>query len=552
MTTFSFSEWWSAITPDWTPHREQRRYLAAVDAGQPESFLHWAKKTAKSSTAANRALHYLVAEGRDPEDRLGAIASFDEEQSQIIFAIAAQIVERSPWLRERVRVLRNEMVFEEECTEPRTGGRFTRVHRLRALARDTRGLHGEPWGFIVRDEYWSEPNHEMTEALIPSPARPHTELLYLSYSTLASMRKPGVPFHDAMTRVEQGDPSLFYSYIGGAGDDASWKVCPWIRQEWVEQQRKIFSASPSRFRRVVLNEQVIGGDGDTLLTVAEVQAAIDPSLPAVPVPNRAERYIGGLDLAVSNDHACLLIGHLDGRGRFVVDVCRVWKPGEQAISFTAIVESVLAWHRQLPLAALHVDQWNAKLLVELLQRASVPARLVGVEQSKLNEIISTMKTTFARRAIRIAPTQTYLLAQLEALRVLETRTPRRDLLKFAPSGTGMDASQHDDAAVSLGLCLTDKSLVDRIGRDQMPPITHCAAADYVGVSYLQIDCPLIDPTSARPGCKRCAPWVAASERQAAEVKETGVWRPIHAIAAAEWQPCPFITQWRFQRVAINL
>lgn len=46
-------------------------------------------------------------------------------------------------------------------------------------------------------------------------------------------------------------------------------------------------------------------------------------------------------------------------------------------------------------------------------------------------------------------------AGADGLRTLETRTPRRDLLKFAPSGTGPDASRHDDAAVALGLCLID-------------------------------------------------------------------------------------------------
>ena len=75
------------------------------------------------------------------------------------FALACQIIERSPWLKEHVQVLRNELVFEEETRDPRTGGTFTRVHRLRALARDTRGLHGEPWSLVIRDELWSEPNH---------------------------------------------------------------------------------------------------------------------------------------------------------------------------------------------------------------------------------------------------------------------------------------------------------------------------------------------------------------------------------------------------------
>ena len=61
----------------------------------------------------------------------------------------------------------------------------------------------------------------------------------------------------------------------------------------------------------------------------------------------------------------------------------------------------------------------------------------------------------------------YLCEQLEALRTFETRTPRRDLLKLAPSGTGPEASQHDDAAIALGLCLIDDRVRNRIGRTMM-------------------------------------------------------------------------------------
>ena len=200
-----------------------------------------------------------------------------------------------------------------------------------------------------------------------------------------------------------------------------------------------------------------------------MQAAIDRTLPATPGELGAV-YYGGLDLGVSNDHAALLIGHLDADGKFIVDVCQVWKPTvNKAIDFTAIEDAIIGWNRQLKMERLNIDQWNAQLLVQRLRNAGVPAKQVSVEQTMLNRIITVMKTAFTRRAIRLRPTETYLLEQLEALKILESRTPRRDLLKFAPSGTGTDASQHDDAAVALGLCLV--ALKDRIGRvvmDEMP------------------------------------------------------------------------------------
>jgi hypothetical protein len=177
--------------------------------------------------------------------------------------------------------------------------------------------------------------------------------------------------------------------------------------------------------------------------------------------------------------------------------------------------------------------------------------LVSVEQTRLNQIVTVLKSAFSRRAVRIAPTQIYLLEQLEALRVLETRTPRRDLLKFAPSGTGLDASQHDDAAVSLGLCLIDKSIVDRIGRVTMadisqcnqavrgriPNIAHCFLA---GGPYV----PANDPQCLR----HCAAFV--STREAMRDYEERGGEPVGGyrdfVAAGLIHPCSFLIHEKFR------
>lgn len=506
-----FAEFWPTFVrvpgPDGTlvppvPHREQARVLAFVDeprTGIAEVLLHWAKKSAKSFTAAAAGVHHLVAEHREPTDRLIGIASYDEEQSKVIGAEMARLIERHPLLREKVRVLKNEFVYEEPATDPRTGGTYTRLHRARVLARDVKGLHGEPWSCVIRDELWSEPNHEMSEALIPSPTRAFALVVNCSYAPLATMQKPGVPLFDLLERAKAGDPRLFYSYIGGQGVDASWQVCPWVSEDWIDAQRRLFVASPSRFRRVVLNIPVTS-DGDGLLTVDEVADAIDATLGAPMAQPVA--YVGGLDLGVSCDHSALTIGHCDEDGRFVVDVCEVWRPDRgRPVELSQVRDRVLTWHRQLPLARLYVDQWNAKLLHEDLVRAGVPSRLVGVEQTRLNQIITVLKSAFAKRAIRIPASATYLLEQLESLKVLETRTPRRDLLKFAPSGTGLDASQHDDAAVALGLCLVD--LKDRLGRVQLDEMPYGCGSRMPWAHECYLNAGTLVPSD--PGCSRECP-----------------------------------------------
>ena len=523
-----------------TPHREQARYIASVDAGgHREALLHWAKKCAKSFTAAARGLHYLIGEHRDPDDRLIGIASHDEEQSRVIFAQACQMISRHPWLDEHVKVGRNELVYEEEARDPRTGGTFTRVHRLRALTRDPTGLHGEPWSLVLRDETWSEPDHAMSEALIPSPQRAYSEILYTSYSLLATMKKPGVPLFDLQQRVQVGDPTLFYSYIGGEGADASWNVAPWVTESWIDQQRRIFTASPSRFRRVVLNQEVLGGDGETLISFAELDAARDPSLPVEPVRQSPAQYVGGLDLGVVEDHAAFVVGHLDARGTFITDLCIVWKPERGIpISFSEIENAVTAWHRRLKFSRLNIDQWNAKLLAERLQAAGVPAKLVGVEQTRINQIITVIKAAFSKRAIKIPGHCSYLFEQLEALRTLETRTPRRDLLKFAPSGTGPDASQHDDAAIALGLCLIDDRVRDRIGRIVMADHDRCIVED---TFQALVKCPIAgEAASIYPGCRRCPGYESTRVAYEAYLATGAEWMDIGRFATEKIAPNRFV------------
>jgi hypothetical protein len=385
----------------------------------------------------------------------------------------------------------------------------------------------------------------MSEALIPSPQRPFSEILYCSYSLLATMKKSGVPLHDLLTRVRVGDAGLFYSFIGGSGPDASWHVCPWVGLDWIEQQRKIFTASPSRFRRVVLNEEVLGGDGDTLISFAELDAARDSSLPLEPVRQPAAQYVGGLDLGVTEDHAALLIGHLDARGTFVTDLCHVWKPEPGTpISFTDIENTIIGWHRRLRLARLSIDQWNARLLCERLQIAGVPAKTVGVELTMINRIITVTKTAFAKRAIKIPASCSYLFEQLEALRTLETRTPRRDLLKFAPSGTGPEASQHDDAAIALGLCLVNDLVRDRIGRVMMAEHDRCAVEDYHG----QALCPIAgEGPSALPGCLRCPGYVSTRVAYEDYLASGAEWIDLPTFATTKIAANNFIARRKFRR-----
>ena len=159
------------------PHAEQARFIAAMDAfnadGVPQFtdyVLSWNKKSAKSTTAAATGVWGLTSDTAHA-DREVTINSTDAEQSDIIFGISSKIVDRHPWLRKHVRVMKREMVYDERVTDHRTGGHYTQSHVLRALPRDVRGLHGLNPSLRIFDEVWAQDDFELIEAISPSPAR---------------------------------------------------------------------------------------------------------------------------------------------------------------------------------------------------------------------------------------------------------------------------------------------------------------------------------------------------------------------------------------------
>jgi hypothetical protein len=290
--------------------------------------------------------------------------------------------------------------------------------------------------------------------------------------------RTGVPLYDLLERAKNRDPRVL-SYVGGTGDDAPWRVAPWISEKWVDDQRAAFATCPSRFKRTVLNVPV-SGDGDGLISVLELQAAIDSSLtePARGEPGRT--YAIGADLGYAGDFTHVSVIHLDADARFVVDAERTWVgTTAQPVSFQQVQREILSLAERFNVRRVLIDQWNAKLLAEALQSRGLSVRMVTCEQSRLDKIITTIKAAFARRQIRIAPSQTVLIEQLESVRVVESRSAKRDLLKFAPSGSGPAAGLHDDAVVSLGLAMQALEEVGYRAGERRRPIG-CVASTVLG------------------------------------------------------------------------
>ncbi len=454
------------------PHREQLRYIRWVDQRAEidrwralwEAFLAWRRKASKSTTAGARGFHHLAADELVTTDRLVGLAASDELQARIIYRVIQQFIERDPYWAKRIQIGRNEMVYKERVRDERTGGIFTREHLLRALPRDLKGSHGEPWSMIIRDELWTEPNHDFSEALVISPTRVGGEILYCSYYPPNTMMRPGVPFYDLMQRVKAGDPSLFYSYLGGSNHDGPDKIVPWLTDEWIAHQEKILASSPARFRRMILN--VPAGIDDGLITAAELRDALQ----AMREPDEAEpgiTYWCAADLGVVFDWTCVLVGHLDARNRLVLDVVRLWRGTHQEpVSLVEIQDEIAALHQRFHFERVHIDQWQARHMVEQLQHLRVPAEIITLDGGTLDRLVTQIKSAFTRRLMVLPDRHPEVVEQLESVKAVEAGR-RRDLLKFQPGETaGNDASAHDDIAVCLAMLLD--MAWPNVGRNALP------------------------------------------------------------------------------------
>ena len=159
-----------------TPHREQARVVEALDTrrGQALEFLlRWAKKTAKSWTAAVVIRWILLADPLERQSRLITVSSWDEDQTGIIGALVKEGIERDQWARSGSKITRSEIVYTEPMRDPKTGGESANDHRVLFLPRDYRGNTGLEVHVNVKDELWTAPDHAHDEALIISPTRPY-------------------------------------------------------------------------------------------------------------------------------------------------------------------------------------------------------------------------------------------------------------------------------------------------------------------------------------------------------------------------------------------
>ncbi len=313
----------------------QREFLEAV-YGVDESdsrpvrtaVLSMARKNGKSGLAAGLALCHLCGPEAEARGQVFSAAN-DRNQAAILYAEMVAIIERTPWMGERLSIRRHAKEIDDLGG---TGSVYA------ALSADVGTKHGLSPSFVVYDELGQAPKRDLFDALDTAMGA-RAEPLMLVISTQApDDLAPLSELIDYGQRVQAGeieDPSFHLTLYAAPADADPWDEATWylanpalgdfrskpdVARQAAQAQR--IPSKEAAFRNLILNQRVAAET--RFLPISEWRACggdVDD-----------ERLYGrpcwaALDLAATRDLTALVLAFPDDDG--LVDVrCFFYLPGE--------------------------------------------------------------------------------------------------------------------------------------------------------------------------------------------------------------------------------
>lgn len=291
-------ETWASVA-----HPLQVNDAAAVLASEPTHRRHWHGRPrgwSKTTDAAGYSIAALLTpELIGPRER-GYCCAADRDQAGLLISAMAGLVHRTG--------LSGALDVETWKVTSRDTGASIMV-----LASDAASAYGlrSPWWTVDELGQWDDApsSRRFYEAISTSWPKVPTRVTVISTA--------GIPggFASEQYRFALSEPAWRVSEVH--------EPPPWVSAAEIESERRRLPTSA--FLRYWRNEWAQGED--KLLEVADIDACVTLS---GDVEYRSGRtYCIGVDLALRNDNAVVLTGHLEGRGSesvVAVDRCEVFAP----------------------------------------------------------------------------------------------------------------------------------------------------------------------------------------------------------------------------------
>ena len=178
------------------------------------AFLEICKKVGKSELAAAVALYLLYSDNEPSAEVYGAAA--DRQQASIVFDVAKQMVEMSPALMKRSKL----MGATKRIVNYSNAGYY------QVLSAEVGGKHGFSVSGLVFDEIHTQPNRQLYDVLTKGSSDARQNPLHFIITTAGNDRHSiAYELHTKAVDILEGrrvDPT-FYPVVYGLKDDEDWE-----------------------------------------------------------------------------------------------------------------------------------------------------------------------------------------------------------------------------------------------------------------------------------------------------------------------------------------
>ena len=178
------------------------------------AFVEICKKVGKSELAASVALYLLYADNEPSAEVYGAAA--DRQQASIVFDVAKQMVEMSPALMKRSKL----MGATKRIVNYSNAGYY------QVLSAEVGGKHGFSVSGLVFDEIHTQPNRQLYDVLTKGSSDARQNPLHFIITTAGNDRHSiAFELHTKAVDILEGrrvDPT-FYPVVYGLKDDEDWE-----------------------------------------------------------------------------------------------------------------------------------------------------------------------------------------------------------------------------------------------------------------------------------------------------------------------------------------
>lgn len=178
------------------------------------AFVEICKKVGKSELAAAVALYLLYADNEPSAEVYGAAA--DRQQASIVFDVAKQMVEMSPALMKRSKL----MAATKRIVNYGNAGYY------QVLSAEVGGKHGFSVSGLVFDEIHTQPNRQLYDVLTKGSSDARQNPLHFIITTAGNDRHSiAFELHTKAVDILEGrrEDSTFYPVVYGLKDDEDWE-----------------------------------------------------------------------------------------------------------------------------------------------------------------------------------------------------------------------------------------------------------------------------------------------------------------------------------------